>query len=71
MCIRCRRSLKYRVQDSILKHMAEGLTKKQAAAALQFKNRMSVVKYWTQITERFGTRSQFKIALLAREQGIV
>jgi DNA-binding NarL/FixJ family response regulator len=71
MCIRCRRGLKFRVQDSILKHMAQGLTRKQITSALHFENPMSFNYYWKQIVKRFGTKSHFKIALIARDDGIV
>jgi DNA-binding NarL/FixJ family response regulator len=71
MCIVCRRALKFRVQDAILQHMAAGLTRRQVASALHFKNSFSFNYYWKQITKRFRTKSEFKIAVLAKQAGIV
>lgn len=55
----------------MLKHMALGFNRKQIASALKFEDPESLVVYWRQITERFGTKSEFKIALLAKQAGIV
>lgn len=73
-CKNCRkrelRALDIQTQDLILRHLAMGLTLPKTARALHMQGPM-VWNYWRRIMKRFQTRSPFKIALLAKQAGIL
>jgi DNA-binding NarL/FixJ family response regulator len=63
-------SLNVQFQDVILRHMAEGLSRPQVARTLCISER-GLGYHWNGIVERFKTRSEFKIALRAKQAGII
>ena len=71
MCGWCRDRMTEHVQNNILRLMALGLSRAQIQRTLGFKSISSVGEYMAGIRERFNTNSLFKIALRARELGIV
>lgn len=57
-------------QNRILKLLAEGWTRKQIAGSLSITLK-GFDWHWREIRNRFKVQTQFEIALLAREAGIV
>lgn len=57
-------------QNTVLRKLAEGLSKKEVAHELNISPK-TVGCHWAKIVERFKTRSEFKIALLAKQAGII
>lgn len=57
-------------QDEVLRKLAEGFSKKEVARELNISAK-TVEWHWARIVERFETRSEFKIALLAKQAGII
>lgn len=69
--IRGERVIRRRIEDTILRLKSRGLNQTQIASTLFLAGPQGVSFHWRRIMERFGTESEFKIALLAREAGIV